>query len=659
MRSDTVDSLEDEEDGWSPEPWNLARAGAITNLANALEAKNLGPEAAKALARAATRPDDMRRKLADPAELRVQGGTLLVVETRLWSASVLPHTANPREYGHRTYALGGAAGLSSDVLLEPESALDGRAELTLKVAEPEALVARLTDAEMRLIHENRLIEDVSVEGILQPLTVVPLTISHTNEHSPVTILIAADGSSRISSVHHILGYSVANLVYEFAADDRKFRQSVSSLIRLPQTQGWDTLSESERARLRVLTLPARVVIGFRPEARSNLAFHTAIRNLIGLTHIRPPKAYGSAVENEAKADAVLDALARPLRTRPALIGERKKQWLAGTISPDQAFNWGFPQHPDARVSEIVRTVLSGGNATARRVNDGIRTLTVKQQPKREDRVDIAVELILRTLRTKMHDDPKYIRPRRAVLQRVYRLPEIAELPGGQATRRIDSTVSLDQLRDQALEEIAAGYGDNGRLAPAQTELAIKSAYYMAASEPMALQRELFGGTGEEDDRSAATVVRAMLSRRRGVLQAYRIVRAGRQEEPLFEVDENDEIVHTSGHARILTNSVVRHTYNGENIREVDAGASAASRQWGLIETTVEKLKKSIDEMKSIPIYSGGPSLIERDGWESNVVSVVRKKLDVIDRRLADWADRHDDRAPSNDDRDQAADGDYQ
>lgn len=67
-------------------------------------------------------------------------------------------------------------------------------------------------------------------------------------------------------------------------------------------------------------------------------------------------------------------------------------------------------------------------ATARRVNDGVRLLTGQQRPKRDDRVDIAVELILRPLRSQPKDSVNFIRSRRAVLQRAYRLPEIANLP---------------------------------------------------------------------------------------------------------------------------------------------------------------------------------------------------------------------------------------
>lgn len=637
-------------DGWLPDIPTLPRPAAVTNLTNALEGKNLSPEAARALARAAARPDDMRRKLADPVELRVQGGTLLLVETRLWSAAVLPHPANPREYGHRTYALGGEPGGVGNVLLEPESMPNGHAELVLTVDTREDLIARLTDAEERLVRTNPLVEDLQVEGVLQPLTVVALTVEHADEAESVTFLIAADGSSRISSAHRIQGHSIPDLVYTFPVDERKFRLAVNEQARLSQGTDWGNLSDRERGRLRVHTVPARIIVGFQPEPRGHLPFHTAIRNFIGLTHIRPPKAYGRPVENEAKADAVLEALARPLATRPALISERKKSWLAATASVDRIVRWGFPEYPDLRTAEIIRAILAGGNRTARRVNDGIRSLTVQQQPKREDRVDIAVELILRPLRTREHDAPSFVRPRRAVLQRAYRLPEIADLPAEEQMEGMPgSKLSLEQLRDQALEEVEAGHGDDGRLGPAQTELAVKAIYYMAASEPMALQRELFGGGGDEDDRSPAVVMRAMLSRQRGVLQAYRVIKAGRTSRPLLEVDDDGKAVRVKGELQLLTDDRVRHLYNGEVLREVAVGAAAAKRQWQVINAAVISLKKAVDDMILIPAHVGGSSIVQRDGWPAETVRDVRDKLDVVDRRLAGWAELFDSKNENDED----------
>lgn len=633
----------DAEVGWQPAQWPLPRGAAVDNLADALSAREFTDGAVRVLAQAAVRPDELRRKLPEPAELRVQGGTLLIVETRLWSAAVLPHPANPREYGRRSYALGGAA-VNLRVLPEPTSGPDGLAELEILVDTPHTLATRLEDAQVRLAKENPLGEDVAVDGVLQPLTVVPMTVRHRDGHGPAPLLIAADGSSRISAVHDILGYAPSKVAYEWGRDRRLFRREVNRWNGLVQKQGWENLSELEQQRVRVLTVPARVVIGFRPNQRTHLPFHTAVRNFIGLTHIRPPKPYGSAVENEAKADAVLDALAQPTRSRPPRITELEKQWFAGVISHDEAVDEGFSPYRDVRAAEIVRAVL--GSSAKRRVNDGIRSLTAKQKPTREDRVDLAVELTIRPYRTEVDDLPQLVRPRRAVLQRAYRLKEIEQHL--KADPRLegagDDGPLLEHLRDDALDEVESGLGDSGELGPAQTELAVKACYYMALAEPMALQREVYGGAGHEDDRSPATVLRAMLSRSRGVYQAYEVVRAGRRGEPLHEVDEKGVPVLTAGgERRRLTDALVRHTYNGEPATDVAqaTGYQAASRRWAEVRVKAEELARAVMALEAVPVHEGGHSLVRLDGWDPAQIKELRDTLDRSDRKLGSWADTYE------------------
>jgi hypothetical protein len=633
--------------GWRPALWTLPRAAAVDNLTAALLRQGLTESAARALSRSAVRPDDMRRRLADPAELRVQGGTLLIAETRLWSAFVLPHPANPREYGHRHYPLGRSAAVGR-MMAEPGSAPSAPAELELHVDTPAVICQRLDNAKARLVRDNPLAEDIAVEGVLQPLTVVPLTVRHRDGHPPATLLVAADGSSRVSAVHDLLGQTPSRNAYAY--DERTARGEIGRWLRLVRSQGWQGLSEAERRGVRALTVPARVVVGFRANDHEQQAFHTAVRNFIGLTHIRPPRPYGPAVENEAKADAVLDSLAEPTRGGHTHLPEAEKHWFAGTITEEEARSKGLSGHRDVRAAEIVRALLGGGLGTARRVNDGIRSLTAKQRPKREERVDIAVELILRPVRTERDDDAKFVRPRRAVLQRAYRLPEIEDLPGDVPLEGAGgSPRTLEGLRDAALEEVGQGLGDCGRLGPAQTELAVKAAYHMAMAEPMALQREVFGGSDEEDDRGAATVLRAMLSRRRGVLQAYEVVRAARLNDRLREVDENGRPTRTAeGEVRELTDALVRHTYSGVPVplEKALTGFRAAAEHWAAVTGSAEALRRSVTAMAAVPMEEGGPSLVGRDGWEPSEVGALRQALDRIDRTVAGWADRFDDRKRS-------------
>ncbi|MGW1324857.1 hypothetical protein ACWD64_20230 [Streptomyces antibioticus] len=642
MTDEATVELRDDGPGWQPEPYALPRLAAVDNLATALFGRGLNEEAAEALARATVQPEDMRRKLTDVNELRVQGGTLHIVETRLWSASVVPHPANPREYGRRSYALGGGSA-ALRILPEPEPAPGDGPELQIRVPHPNDLAQRLDDAKERLVKENPLDDDIAAEGVLQPLMVVPMRVCYDKApNRPVTLLITADGSSRISAVHHLLGYRPSLIAYDWTTDIRKFRREVNRWLRLVQKQGWDSLSAAEQSKVRVLTVPARIVVGFVPDTRAGVRFHTAVRNFIGLTHIRPPRPYGSAVENEAKGDAVLDSLAEPTRSRPARITPQEKRWYAGVVTEQEATEEGFSPYQDVRAAEIVRTVLGGGIGTARRVNEGIRSLTAKQRPKREDRVDIAVELILRPVRTAKNDVLAYVRPRRAVLQRAYRLPEIEQLPADALLEgALDNGRSLEKLRDAALKEAAEGLGAGGRLGVAQTELAVKATYYMVTADTMALQTEGSGAARAQDSRSTVGVLRAMLSQGRGVIQAYEVVRAGRLSRPLLEVNGDGEPICTEdGAYRELTDALVRHTYNGEALTEAVVGLPAARARWAMVTKSVHNLRQAMSVMESVPVYEGGDSLVKREGWDPPEIEKARRYLDRISRTLADWADRY-------------------
>ncbi|MFD4396687.1 hypothetical protein [Kitasatospora sp. NPDC058478] len=641
MDDEPIDGAGEPVSGWHPPAFKLPRPTAVNNLATALSTRGLSDAAARALARSAVRPDDMRRKLAEATELRVLGGTLFIVETRLWSASVIPHPANPREYGRRQYPLGGT---DSAVATTPEpGSLVGRhAELELRVPKPDLLAQLLEDTKERLLRENPLAYDIAAEGVLQPLTVVALTVVHANGHPCSSLLVAADGSSRVSAVHSLLDYSPCRLAYEWGHDDRKYRKEINRWIRHAQKQGWDGLREDERQKLRALTVPARVVVGFDPHPHAGQRFHIAVRNFIGLTHIRPPRPYGPAVENEAKADAVLDSLAEPTRTGAAHITDAEKRWFSATVTAEEVLTKGLSRHPDIRAASIVRSLLGGGVGTSRRVNEGIRSLTAKLRPKREERVDIAVELILRPLRAGKEGDLGFIRSRRAALQRAYRLPEIEGLPAGPLIESDDrGGPTLEQLRDRALEEVSLGRGNDGRLGVAQTELAVKAAYHMAVAEPMALQREVFGGSGDEDDRSPASVLRAMLSCHRGVLQAYEVVRAGRQGDKLYEVGESGHrVVTAAGKDRELTDGLVRHAYTGEPLAEAAAGYPAAAICWASVRNSVNSLQRNVKVMAAVPQQVGGRSQVEEEGWDPAEVVSLRGDLDRIDRNIARWADRH-------------------
>ena len=91
VAEDDTEILDEAAQTWgAPGYPSLPRPKAVENLEAALRGVGMSAEAARVIARASARPDDMRRRLSEPAELRVSGGVMRVVETPVWSAGSFP-----------------------------------------------------------------------------------------------------------------------------------------------------------------------------------------------------------------------------------------------------------------------------------------------------------------------------------------------------------------------------------------------------------------------------------------------------------------------------------------------------------------------------------------------------------------------------------------
>jgi hypothetical protein len=652
---DEVDSLErDDAVDWaagSELHLELARAKANDNLAAALVAMGWSQEGARVVARACVKPDDVRRRLAAPVELRVPGGVLLIVETTVFSPGVTTYPANLRELGRRQYPLGMIDQRANHTAVSEPMADSGHTcELILDVGDPSQLAERVRSSETWLNRHNPLANDVAVEGVLQPITLVGMRIDHRNGALSVNLLTAADGSSRTTAAHKVLGIDAADLLYRTGSSDRLFRQQVGSILRLLQEHGWTGLTEDDRRRLRALTMPARIVVGYRQEIGRSVSFDAAIRSLIGLMHIAPPKPYGAEVERDATADAVLGALQRPHGRHPARISEDEARWYAAVMTPKERDAAGFSPHEDVRAADITRVFLHGGRRTTLRVNAGIRGITARNSPTAEERVAIAVELVLRPWRTThAADDNLNLTARRSALQRAYGMPDIARQIDAPLLEGIaEAQCTLEELRDFALEEVASGLGRSKEkpLGDCQVELATKAAYYLIMADPMGLRREAppsarLRDDGESvDQRSPSAVLAAMVATVRGVRQAYEVIVCGRSGRPLREITSDSRLSRNdNGKLIVLTDARLRATYGGKgDLEHLKTGLAAAERAWReLVDSSValEKATKALGGIRGV----SGRSYLDEDGWPAEDIDEVRNRLDGIDHSLRGWGAR--------------------
>lgn len=639
-----------EESDWNPgDGFELARAKANENLATALVQLGWSTDGARVLARACVKPNDVRRRLAAPVELRVPGGTMLVVESPVYSHGVTSYPTNLREIGNRIYPLGIEDNRASETLIaDPVASPDSPSELVLDVRDQDQLSEHLRSSEAWLQRRNPLAGDISVEGVLQPVTVVGMRVDHRNGAPSVHLLTAADGSSRTAATHKILEADPADLVYGTGSSDRLLRQHIGDILRPLHERGWSGLTSEERQHVRAVTMPARIIIGYRQEPGRGVGFDVAIRSLIGLMHIAPPLPYGAEVERDATADAVLDALQRPYRGRPTRISNTESRWFAAVMSQTERTEAGLSGHADVRAAEIIRALLYGGRRTTLRVNAGIRSITARSSPTPDDRIAIAVELILRPWRTAhAGDEHRNLTARRSAMQRALGLPQIAQqsdelLLEGTA----DSPCTLEDLRSRALAEAEAGMGrrNDQPLGPAQVELAVKAAYYLILSEPMGLRREappnVRSADGRADQRTPSAVLTAMLATKHGVQQAYAVIARGRAGEPLWEVGEDGELAtDENNNPVVLTNERLRNTYGGRRPQpEPRGGLAEAEHRWhelGSAMTLTERATSALAAVRS----PTGRSYLDEEGWPTDEVDAMRRRLDRVDHRLHGWQDR--------------------
>ena len=233
--------LDDDDANWNPDGSSieLARAKANENLAAALIGLGWSAEGARILARACARPDDVRRRLSAPVELRVPGGTMLVVESTVFSHGVTTYPTNLRELGARLYPLGITGDSAEDKpITDPVADPEHPSELLLEAGDRSQLSERLRSSETWLHQHNPLADEVGLEGVLQPVTLAGMRVDHRDGAPSVHLLVAVDGSSRTTAVHRLLGADSADLVYgKGSSEGNCVRKSAMSCGRFTSADG--------------------------------------------------------------------------------------------------------------------------------------------------------------------------------------------------------------------------------------------------------------------------------------------------------------------------------------------------------------------------------------------------------------------------------------
>jgi hypothetical protein len=197
--------------------------------------------------------------------------------------------------------------------------------------------------------------------------------------------------------------------------------------------------------LRCERVPALILVGFCPYASGNTGFPTAVKSLVALRHVDPPKPWGEGPENESLADEVLDEM-----YRRDLISSTERAYFAGSCTRMEATAAHLSPDPVLRAANIVDLFTS----KSERVHEAIRIAVTNQSTRKRitSRLmnELATALILRAVaddRSKVDQIRRYLRL--AFGKSVHRAT-------WQTTGR-----STEQLVKEALAEVRASIGRAG------------------------------------------------------------------------------------------------------------------------------------------------------------------------------------------------------
>jgi hypothetical protein len=500
-----------------PEP---PKRGAVNNLRKALlnrpEAnpgeRGLSEEAAEAIASAVADPSETRAyALRHLSYMTVPGGTFTLIRDRLLVNRVITYPVNPRVLDSQRFPAAAQEGdpqrlfwPERDVVGDP----DDHCELLLRGGTRSRVSGVLQDHAKRLRQQNKL-DTIPQLGVLRPIIVMPMKVRTDGDgKDPVVALTSVEGSSRTAWSHLAQGLDAADPLYGTTADPLA-AQAVARTLADVATAPASAVTEKEVQRARTLLIPVEIIIGFTPDSstiKSSLA--AVVDQLLGLTHIDPPKPWSEQAADAKIGEKVLASL-----QEKGHINADEHAWLAGMLSPEDAREkgldpwlarraarllWLASRHPDDPISEAVA--------------EGVRSASFQRRVRREAKGNAVAALALRAFDpTSVKDDRKV----RAALPRAMRTPAFYESGKAGNGKWTVTERTPDELRDAALKELA----DN-KTGGATLELAALATWSLVINGH--LSRGSAKSRTDGDPRDPEQILGALMGSERGIRVLHRV-----------------------------------------------------------------------------------------------------------------------------------------
>lgn len=606
----------------------MPKATAVKALAEKLVGKGFSATAAASLARAAVDPADVRRRLDRPAPIRVPGAVLWTVDADVWTPSVIPYIVNYREADGRVFpadeTIPAVVAPKYPPIRRATGDPAGKPMLDLKVEGKEHLIHAVEASVGYLVEHNPLNDSIAEKGVMFPVTLVATSVETGNDGA-IDIASTVDGSSRASSAMEVLNIEPEEVLGRFRTDLREL-SSLIGRIRSIFDQPLDEVSDEDLGKANALILPARLIIGFEPDASGTADFAKAVHNYVGLIHgDLPPTPWPDTARIDAKADSVVAEF-----EQVDIITPNRARFFEGMFSPKEARRFKFPASADER-GLMIATILSSKKSG---VHSAIRAAVIQPSEKRRVtkgvKAEICAELALRSVRGIL--TPKDMSGARDVLANVYTNPAFWEQdlkPSGKAP---------EELLSEALEELKTGSGG-----PATAELGALGGFWLTARR-LLREARFFLSENVRDGRLPSTVLSSLMDSEWGLRVLARSVADGRDGDVIWQVNaDGNRVKGVTGEFLHATHDWIRGTV----VPPPDAGdKDDASQQDKVVpvpervlldrrkrlEAAVQTVEQRHEDLRDVNGGDGEP-LVDKRGLPPEITDDLRERLEAIRTRL--------------------------
>jgi hypothetical protein len=455
---------------------------------------------------------------------------------------------------------------------------------------------------------------------MEAVWLVATTYEHSDKSAPVTALTTAEGSSRLTAVHDLLGVRSADVPY----DDQEGK--LRTLLKKLNERLAAGPTGEEQTALRCERIPALIIVGFRRHPSGNTGFPTAVKSLVALRHVDPPKPWGDGPENESLADEVLDEL-----YRQNLISATQRDYLAGSCTRAEARAARLSDDPAIRAAEIAHLFTTRDDRVGYAIRVAVTSQSTRKRITTKLSNDLATALILRA-----HvDDPAKTDQIRRYMRHAF--GKAAHRDGWDSTAR-----ATEQLLAEALREVREAMGGESESAPgpASLELAVRAAYPLVVSGRLNADR---GSNNNEqpDRRNPGEVLDAMRRTTQGVFQLAQALKDYAADQPIRAVDESGQPKRLSDNSgdQVVSDIYLRGEFpphgKARAQRPGDTPLDHFRNRLGDFSRAVERLTQAYSAVAEVLGDDGRP-LTETYGVDGRDCNAWREEISQIDEELVVW-----------------------